>query len=95
MSLLTYNMWGPYPTIISKQIGETVGTVWDDHFGIGLQALNIKTPGGAPTYDNDIDPSYDIFQESGGLKDISPELKGFISRANGKACRVWQLYSGV
>lgn len=70
-----YIMWGPYPTIISKQIGETVGTVWDDHFGIGLQALNIKTLGGAPTYDNDIDPSYDIFQESGGLKDISPEHK--------------------
>lgn len=70
-----YIRWGPYPTIIDKQIGETVGTVWDDSFGIGLQALNIKTLGGAPTYDNDIDPSYDIFQEAGGLKDISPEHK--------------------
>lgn len=70
-----YIMWGPYPTIISKQIGETVGTVWDDQFGIGLQALNIKTLGGAPTHDNDMDPSYDIFQEAGGLKDISPEHK--------------------
>ncbi|MBX3257812.1 MAG: hypothetical protein KF862_27025 [Chitinophagaceae bacterium] len=70
-----YIMWGPYPIIISKQIGETVGTVWDDHFGIGLQALNIKTLGGAPTHDNDIDPSFDIFSESSGLKDISPEHK--------------------
>lgn len=70
-----YVMWGPYPTIISKRIGETVGTVWDETFGIGLQALNIKTLGGAPTEDSDIEPSYDIFQESGGLKDISPDRK--------------------
>jgi hypothetical protein len=67
--------WGPYATIIKKRIGETVGTVWDDDFGVGLQALNIKTLGGAPTSDDDIDPSFDIFQESGGLKDISPDHK--------------------
>lgn len=70
-----YVMWGPYPTIISKQIGETVGVVWDDHFGVGLTALNIKTLGGAPTHENDIEPSYDIFSEAGGAKDISPEHK--------------------
>ncbi|MFT3946771.1 MAG: hypothetical protein QM763_07345 [Agriterribacter sp.] len=67
--------WGPYPTIISKYIGETVGTVWDENFGIGIQALNIKTLGGAPTTDDDIEPSYDIFQETGGVKDISPDRK--------------------
>ncbi|MFT3705563.1 MAG: hypothetical protein QM802_24550 [Agriterribacter sp.] len=70
-----WTAWGPYPTTIKKRIGETVGTVWDDDFGIGLQALNIKTLGGAPTSDNDIDSSFDIFQESGGLKDISPDHK--------------------
>lgn len=70
-----YITWGPYPTTITKRIGETVGTVWDETFGIGLQALNIKTLGGAPTEDSDIEPSYDIFQESGGLKDISPDRK--------------------
>ncbi|MBX2924229.1 MAG: hypothetical protein KF746_18660 [Chitinophagaceae bacterium] len=70
-----YIVWGPYPTIITKQIGETVGTVWDEAFGIGLQALNIKTLGGYPSEDNDIEPSFDIFSESSGLKDISPEHK--------------------
>lgn len=70
-----YVIWGPYPTIINKQIGETVGVVWDDDFGVGLTALNIKTLGGAPTFENDMEPSYDIFQEAGGLKDISPEHK--------------------
>lgn len=67
--------WGPYATSIKKRIGETVGTAWDDDFGVGLQALNVKTLGGAPTDDNDIEPSFDIFQESGGLKDISPDHK--------------------
>lgn len=70
-----YVVWGPYPTVIRKRIGETVGTVWNDSFGIGLQALNIKTLGGYPTNDNDVEPSFDIFSESSGLKDISPDKK--------------------
>lgn len=69
---VAYITWGPYPTSIREHIGETVGTVWNEHFGIGIQALNLKTLGGAPTQDNDIEPAYDIFQES-SVKDISPD----------------------
>jgi len=39
--------WGPYPTVIGKTIGEVVGVVRDETYAIGLQALNIKTLGGA------------------------------------------------
>jgi len=38
--------WGPYPTRISKTIGEVVGVVRDDEFAIGIQSLNTKTLGG-------------------------------------------------
>jgi hypothetical protein len=39
-------VWGPYPTTISKTIGEIVGVVRDGHFAIGIQALNPETIGG-------------------------------------------------
>ncbi|RAK03204.1 hypothetical protein LX87_01326 [Larkinella arboricola] len=67
-------LWGPYPTTIREQIGETVGVVHDGSFGIGIQALNIKTLGGYPTYENDIDPAYDIFQ-TGSLVDVASDQK--------------------
>jgi len=33
-------IWGPYPTVISKTIGETVGVVRGEDFAMGIQALN-------------------------------------------------------
>ncbi|QIL41348.1 hypothetical protein G7074_20025 [Pedobacter sp. HDW13] len=39
-------IWGPYPTVIAKTIGEVVGVVRDGSYAIGLQALNVKTLGG-------------------------------------------------
>ncbi len=39
-------IWGPYPTIINKTIGEVVGVVRDGEYAIGIQALNPKTIGG-------------------------------------------------
>jgi hypothetical protein len=54
-------IWGPYPTTISETIGESVGVVRNPDFAIGIQALNIKTLGGYPTEENDIEPSYNIF----------------------------------
>jgi len=39
-------IWGPYPTVISKTIGEVVGVVRDGEYAIGIQALNPKTLGG-------------------------------------------------
>ena len=59
-------LWGPYPTTIADTIGEVVGVVRNKDFAIGIQALNIKTLGGYPTAESDIQPSYDVF--TGGNK---------------------------
>lgn len=66
--------WGPYPTIIEETIGETVGVVRNGSFAIGIQALNEKTLGGLPIRDDDVMPSYNIF-DSGDYSDIAPYFK--------------------
>src|SRR4029078_8219174 len=58
--------WGPYPTTIGDTVGEVVGVVRNKDFAIGIQSLNIKTLGGYPSAESDIQPSYDVF--SGGNK---------------------------
>jgi len=55
--------WGPYLTTIGEIIGETVGVVRDDDFALGIQALNLKTLGGYPYYENDCMPEFDIFSQ--------------------------------
>lgn len=40
-------LWGPLATTIGRTIGETIGVVRDEAFAIGVQALNVKTTGGA------------------------------------------------
>ena len=70
--------WGPYPTVIGDTIGEVVGVVRNKDFAIGIQALNVKTLGGYPSEESDIQPSYDVF--AGGNKvdvlkdDLSKQL---------------------
>ncbi len=39
-------IWGPYPTIIARTVGEIIGVVRDGEVAIGLQVLNMKTLGG-------------------------------------------------
>ncbi len=39
-------VWGPYPTTITKTIGEVIGVVRDGTTSVGLQILNAKTLGG-------------------------------------------------
>jgi len=39
-------IWGPFPTIIKKTVGEVIGVVRDGEISFGLQVLNIKTLGG-------------------------------------------------
>ncbi|MDB5276493.1 MAG: hypothetical protein JWR61_1448 [Ferruginibacter sp.] len=39
-------VWGPYPTVINKTIGEVIGVVRDGSISVGIQVLNIKTLGG-------------------------------------------------
>ncbi|MBT7702561.1 MAG: discoidin domain-containing protein [Verrucomicrobia bacterium] len=46
-------IWGPYPTTINRTIGELVGVVRDEVYGIGIQVLNPKTMGGYPKNSND------------------------------------------
>ena len=55
-------LWGPYPVTIADTIGEVVGVVRNSNFAIGIQALNIKTLGGYPNAESDIEPSYDVFE---------------------------------
>lgn len=69
-------VWGPYPTSISQSIGETVGVVMDSVYAIGIQALNLKTLGGYPTEESDIEPGYDIF-ETNSLIDVADSVKVF------------------
>ena len=67
-------IWGPFPTTISETVGECVGVVRNKEFAIGIQALNVKTLGGYPSEESDIEPSYDIFA-SGNLKDIEGDWR--------------------
>ncbi len=69
-------VWGPYPTTISQIIGETVGLVRDSAYAIGIQVLNLKTLGGFPTEESDIDPGFDIF-ETNSLVDVADSIKVF------------------
>lgn len=39
-------VWGPYPTVINKTVGEVIGVVRDGTTAVGIQVLNIKTLGG-------------------------------------------------
>jgi len=69
--------WGPYPTTLGEEIGETVGIASNMEFTIGLQALNPKTLGGFPWQDNDCMPQLDIF-ESGDYSDMSEKGKRYV-----------------
>jgi hypothetical protein len=63
-------LWGPYPTSIADTVGEVVGVVRNKEFAIGIQTLNVKTLGGYPNAESDIEPSYDIF-ENGNKIDVA------------------------
>ena len=39
-------IWGPYPTVITRTVGEIIGVVRDGQVAVGLQVLNMKTLGG-------------------------------------------------
>lgn len=65
-------LWGPFATTIGETIGDVVGVVRDSQYAMGIQALNIKTLGGYPATEDDIEPSYDIFSTD-SFVDISEE----------------------
>ncbi len=70
-------VWGPYPTTISKIIGETVGVVQGKTYALGIQALNPKTLGGYPWQENDCMPQIDIFDQN-DLSDMSEAGKRYV-----------------
>jgi len=53
-------VWGPYATTIRESIGEVVGVVHNDKFSLGIQCLNMKTLGGYPTEESDVEPYFEI-----------------------------------
>ena len=71
---LDWIQWGPFPTTIADTIGEVVGVVRDKDFAIGIQALNIKTLGGSPLVDSDIQPAYDVFAEGNKVDVLKDDL---------------------
>jgi len=66
-------IWGPYQTTIKETIGECVGVVRNNEFAIGIQALNVKTLGGYPSEESDVEPSFNIFDNN--PVDIGEEWK--------------------
>ncbi|MDR3692077.1 MAG: hypothetical protein P4L46_22040 [Fimbriimonas sp.] len=63
-------IWGPIATVLKQSVGETIGVVQGNGLAFGLQVLNPKTLGGFPNTEDDIEPSYDIF-ETGNLVDMT------------------------
>jgi hypothetical protein len=70
-------VWGPYPTIMNKIIGETVGVIQGEEFAIGIQSLNPKTLGGYPWSENDCMPQIDIFDQD-DPSDMTEEGKRYV-----------------
>ncbi|ARS38397.1 hypothetical protein CA265_01305 [Sphingobacteriaceae bacterium GW460-11-11-14-LB5] len=80
-------VWGSYPTIINKTIGEVVGVVRDGEYAIGIQALNPKTVGGVLNNDegaNELRGSTAIAQSYGS------SLQAFsLDRSKDRKITVW------
>ena len=62
-------VWGPFATTLSDSIGDTIGVVQGQDKAFGLQVLNIKTLGGYPTSEDDIEPDYS-WPEKPGSKEL-------------------------
>ena len=68
-------LWGPYPTTIGETVGEIVGVVRDAECAIGIQALNVKTLGGYPTEESDVEPDSLEADDTGSYPGLPAELK--------------------
>ncbi len=80
-------LWGPFKTTIDKTVGEFVGVVRNQEYAIGIQALNVKTTGGALINDEGYVPprgSAALNQEYGS------SLQAFcINRTRPQQIEVW------
>lgn len=68
-------LWGSYPTIIREIVGEIVGVVRDTECAIGIQALNVKTLGGYPKEESDIEPDELEADDPGNYPGLPAELR--------------------
>ncbi len=80
-------LWGPIKTTIGRTIGEFVGVVRNQDFAIGIQALNVKTTGGALIDDQGYVPP----RGSAALvQDYGSSLQAFcINRTRSQQIEVW------
>jgi hypothetical protein len=80
-------LWGPIKTTIGETVGEFVGVVRNQEFAIGIQALNVKTTGGALLNEEGLVPprgSAALEQEYGS------SLQAFcIDRSRPQTMEVW------
>jgi hypothetical protein len=68
-------LWGPYPIGIGDMVGEVVGVVRDAECAVGIQALNVKTLGGYPNEESDIEPDDLVADDKGAYPGLPDELK--------------------
>ncbi len=71
-------VWGPYPTSIGEEIGETICVVHDAHFALGMQALDINTIEGLPEGNDNADGGSFIDPLPG--QKLPDSLKGQVGR---------------
>jgi hypothetical protein len=68
-------LWGPYPVAIGDLVGEVVGVVRDSELAVGIQALNVKTLGGYPSQESDIEPDDMVADDPGSYPGLPDALK--------------------
>jgi hypothetical protein len=68
-------LWGPYPLSIGDLVGEVVGVVRDSEVAVGIQALNVKTLGGYPSHESDIEPDGAPADDPGHYPGFPDELR--------------------
>ncbi|MFD1818929.1 hypothetical protein SAMN04515674_11127 [Pseudarcicella hirudinis] len=86
-------IWGPYPTIIGKTIGEVIGVVRDGEYAIGLQALNVKTIGGVLKNSEGADYSRGSVAVS---QPYGSSLQAFsLDRSKDRKITVWNQYPNM
>lgn len=68
-------LWGPYRVGIGDLVGEVVGVVRDSEYAVGIQALNVKTLGGYPSQESDIEPDLPLADDPGSYSGLPAALK--------------------
>ena len=67
-------LWGPYPVAIGDLVGEVVGVVRDSEMAVGIQALNVRTLGGYPSQESDVEPDELVADDPGHYPGLPEEL---------------------